>query len=69
MEIKTVLFVLVLGWIAGSEGVPPSLVDWFTARETIGRHVEPANCQFDGAPFQLRQVVVSDQGLPPVEPH
>lgn len=68
MDIKTVLYVLVLGWIAGSNGVPPGMLDWFTARERVGTPPAPISCTLDGTSFQLRQVVVTNQGGEPLVP-
>ena len=58
MDVKPVVFALVIGWIAGQSGVPPNLADWLTARETIGRTVGKADCTLDGTPFSLSQVLI-----------
>lgn len=58
MDAKPVVFALVIGWLAGSGGLPDGLSEWLTARETIGAHVQDAACVLNGSEFTLRQVVL-----------
>jgi hypothetical protein len=69
MNAGPVVFALVLGWVAGNEQLPPSLVDWLTARETIGqRSVATADCSVLGVDFKLRQVLLDGADVQEAKP-
>lgn len=65
MDTKTVVFALVLGWLAGDQGVPPTLVDWLTTRETIGKTAGAATCTLAENVFELRQVLLDERTARP----
>ena len=61
MQTAPIVFALVLGWVTGHEHLPPDLVDWLTARETLNHdQVAVASCTVQGTDFKLRQVLLND---------
>jgi len=69
VDARPVVFALILGWVAGNEQLPPNLVDWLTARETIGhRSVASADCSVLGADFELRQVLLDGTDVSGAKP-
>ena len=69
MQAAPIVFALVLGWVTGNEHLPPSLVNWLTARETIGvRSLSSASCSVEGNQFVLRQVLIDEKSVSSTEP-
>jgi hypothetical protein len=56
MDLKPVVFAVILGWIAGDKELSPGIVDWLTAGRT-GETGLTVRCQSDVLDdFVLRQV-------------
>lgn len=61
MDTKAVVFALVIGWLTGSQPLTPSLLDWLTAREVVGRKAQPISCSLEGTEFVIRQVLLDER--------
>lgn len=56
MDVKPVVFALILGWVTGSSELPPTFISWLETRETLGQRATVASCTADGVDFDLKQV-------------